>query len=120
MKNKEAELEKIRKLINSEVFGDRYIGIKVLDNLPQRTAAWVMQKLGSEYSKTDPTTWFYSKGKEIELPEEYNEQYIIGKNYAYSINTHGFMADNKVAYKKTVRMFGNEDAFKIVENWRDN
>lgn len=119
MKNKEVELQKIRKLINSGVFEDRYIGIKLLDNLPKGTAVWALRRLGAIHNKGELTTWLYNKGPELALPKEYDDQYILGKNYAYNIYEYGFMADNKGAFNRTTKSFERDKDFKVIENWRE-
>ncbi len=106
--------DKILKLLNSPVFEDIYIGLKLLDNLSKKDC---LRFLRNNFGKGTNTTWKLNFKKTVEIPYEYDGQYIKGKNYHYIIESHTIMVDNQEKVRWTFKNFKHDTHYKIVESW---
>ena len=106
--------EKILKLINSPVFEDIYIGVKLLDNLAKKDC---LRFLRRNFTKSENVSWIFHFPETKKVPSIYDAQYIQGKNYHYSMETTCIIVDNKKVTKWTLSNFKDQSYYKIVESW---
>lgn len=109
--------EKILKLLQSNVFEDNYIGLKLLDNLPKKEIKAFLGKNLEKGGVDYMYSWIIRDKYASEIPEFYKTRYIKGKYY-YAMSERDIMVDNSSMYRKVRTAYKKEKRYKIVEVWK--
>lgn len=111
--------EKIIKLLNSSVYADIYIGLKLLDQQSRSKIPGILKQAGFVKEKNPRISWYKDLDEDIiGVPEECLDNYIKGKFYYYAIGSNSIIVDAPSVYRWTEKEFKDvDDSYKIIEIW---
>ena len=109
--------EKIIKLLKSNTYGDIYIGLKLLNDLPRGKIPHILREIGFQRGDKH-ITWRLSFEGEVDVPLDMESQYIEGNFYHYALTRWDIIIDAPSDVKWTLDYYKGKINYQVVESWK--